>query len=153
MISGDHASRIELTAPPPIPGRRTAASGNTLIVVSPFGGSLRVSSQFRSHRIDTHFFEDGGVLTGARAEGGLRCGRDPELQGTQPGEAPGLMAGVGRIRKLSTFVWGSIEQSNAFLVRPNRALGGVRPTELFVSMDGLLRVEKVLNAILHGLPA
>lgn len=69
------------------------------------------------------------------------------------GLADDAMAAVGRIQKLSRDTWGSIEHSNAFLYRSNQALGGLRPVDLFATRDGILRVEKLLNAILHGLPA
>jgi len=62
-------------------------------------------------------------------------------------------AQIKRLVELSMFVWGNVADSNAFLLRPNQALSGQIPLHLVATVDGVRRVEQVLNAIIHGLPA
>lgn len=47
-------------------------------------------------------------------------------------------------------VLGTREKAAIWLRKPNRALGGVRPTDLLGTATGRLHVEQVLGRIAHG---
>ncbi|THD61567.1 MbcA/ParS/Xre antitoxin family protein [Phenylobacterium sp.] len=69
-------------------------------------------------------------------------------------ESAGLLPGSSsRARTDAKNVFGSPAKASAWMVRPNRMLGGQRPIEVAETVEGADAVERVLERIGHGLAA
>jgi putative toxin-antitoxin system antitoxin component (TIGR02293 family) len=53
--------------------------------------------------------------------------------------------------RIANETFGSEEKAEAWLRRPNRALGGSTPVDLMATIDGADSVEQVLGRLAHGL--
>jgi putative toxin-antitoxin system antitoxin component (TIGR02293 family) len=69
------------------------------------------------------------------------------------GRGPDQLPRLARIDKLAADVWGSKAEGRAFLLRPHEAFRGATPLSQLTSEEGARKVEQILAAILHGLPA
>lgn len=63
------------------------------------------------------------------------------------------VARVARVIAFARHVWGDDDAAREFLATPHPMLSGQRPIDLAFSELGAMRVEHVLNGILHGAAA
>jgi putative toxin-antitoxin system antitoxin component (TIGR02293 family) len=59
---------------------------------------------------------------------------------------------LGSVKSHAQAVFGDYADAAAFLKTPHPELDGLRPIEAAASEAGAARVERILNALAHGLP-